>query len=254
MVDAATLSVMLRSRGLDSTTRDMRNMRREIGSTGGSAKSSALNFKAMALQITAVVAATAGIVAIGKAMINAASDAEEMRNKFDATFGVSAVNARNELKKFGVEVGRGSIGLQTMAADVGAVLKSAGLMETQTASLSVELVKLATDVASFTNAQDKDVILAFTRALTGEREALKTYGISILEAEVKAKAFELGIELVGGVLSSTDKALVTYQLLLDKTTDSQGDAAATAESFANKTKALQGQMESLTHDEMASKA
>ena len=83
--DAATLSVMLRSRGLDSTTRDMRNMRREIGSTGGSAKSSALNFKAMALQITAVAAVTATVGAVGMKLINAASAAEEMRNKFDAS-------------------------------------------------------------------------------------------------------------------------------------------------------------------------
>ena len=33
MVDAATLSVMLRSWGLGATTRDMRNMRQEITGT-----------------------------------------------------------------------------------------------------------------------------------------------------------------------------------------------------------------------------
>ena len=44
-----------------------------------------MNFKAMALQITAVAAVTATVGAVGMKLINAASAAEEMRNKFDAS-------------------------------------------------------------------------------------------------------------------------------------------------------------------------
>jgi hypothetical protein len=53
------------------------------------------------------------------------------------------------------------------------------------------MIKLAIDVASFNNVSDDQAINAFTKALTGEREALKSLGIVISEPDVKAKALEL---------------------------------------------------------------
>lgn len=59
--------------------------------------------------------------------------------------------------------------------------------------LSVSLTKLAIDVASFNNASDEQAVHAFTSALTGEREALKSLGIVISEQDVLNKAYSLGL-------------------------------------------------------------
>jgi hypothetical protein len=57
--------------------------------------------------------------------------------------------------------------------------------------LSVALTQLAIDVASFNNVSDEQAVRAFTSALTGEREALKSLGIVIQEADVKQEALNL---------------------------------------------------------------
>ena len=203
-------------------------------------------FSATALKVGAALTAMAAAAAFaGFKLVLLASDAEETANKFDATFGVAAAAAREELNEFAQTVGRGRNELQRMAADSGAVLKSLGFTEQVAADLSVSMTKLATDVASFTNANDADVIRSFTRALSGERESLKTYGIAISEANVKAKAYELGIAKQGEELTFQMKALATYNLLLEKTTDSQDDAEKTAGGFANQQRRLKGIMEDL---------
>jgi hypothetical protein len=53
------------------------------------------------------------------------------------------------------------------------------------------MIKLAIDVASFNNVSDDQAINAFTKALTGERESLKSLGIVINETDVKKKAYTL---------------------------------------------------------------
>jgi hypothetical protein len=50
---------------------------------------------------------------------------------------------------------------------------------------------LAIDVASFNNVSDDQAVKAFTSALSGEREALKSLGIVISEADVQNKVYSL---------------------------------------------------------------
>ena len=51
---------------------------------------------------------------------------------------------------------------------------------------------------------------AFRSALVGEREALKTYGIAITEAEVQTKAFEMTGKTSADELTRQEKALSNY--------------------------------------------
>ncbi len=107
------------------------------------------------------------------------------------------------------------------------------------------MVQLALDVASFNNRQDEDVIRAFTSAITGERESLKTLGIVITEADVKTEAYTSGLARQGAELSKTAKAQATINLLFKNSTDAQGDLIRTQDSFANKSKALQATLKDL---------
>ena len=73
---------------------------------------------------------------------------------------------------------------------------------------------------------------AFQSAIVGEREALKTYGIAISEAEVQTKAFEMTGKSSVDALTRQEKALATTELLFQKASVQIGNAEREADGFA----------------------
>lgn len=193
----------------------------------------------------AMAAMGAALGALGVSSIKAAADAEEAASKFAITFGPAAVAVGKSMDEFARAVGRSRFELREMAADTGSVVRALGFQEDAAGELSSDLVKLAVDVGSFQNVQQAQVIRAFTSALTGERESLKTLGIVINEAQVQAKAFALGLGETASELTTAEKAQATYQLLLERTVIMQGDAARTAGSFTNQTIQLRSMLKDL---------
>jgi hypothetical protein len=108
------------------------------------------------------------------------------------------------------------------------VLAPLGLAQQDVDQLSLNLTRLAVDVASFNNVSDEQAVNAFTSALTGEREALKTLGIVINDTDVKNEAMRLGFTKNGENFSKQQVAIATYSLLLKNTANAQGDAERTA--------------------------
>jgi len=183
-----------------------------------------------------VAAAMAGI---GIASIKAASDAEEIQGKFDVVFRGVADDVEKWAERFGNDVGRSTTTLKEFTSGIGDVLKPMGLQTEAAAEMSQQMTELALDVASFNNRQDADVIRAFTSALTGERESLKTLGIVITEADVKTEAYTAGLTKQGEELDKTAKAQATMNLLFKNSVDAQGDLIRTGGSVANQLKKLQ---------------
>lgn len=189
---------------------------------------------------------TAPIAFFGASMIKAASDAEETQSKFDTVFRGMEDTTNDWAESFAQDVGRSRQEIKAFTAGIADVLKPMGLQTAAAASMSKEMVKLALDVASFNNRQDTDVIRAFTSALTGERESLKTLGIVITEADVKQEAYQAGLAEVGSELTKTAKAQATMNLLFKNSKDAQGDLIRTGESFANQSKRLKGELANLS--------
>ena len=183
-----------------------------------------------ALGLLKFALAGVAVFGFGKA-IKAAADAEEAASKFDVVFGNAAKNVGSEMDTFARKVGRSRTEMRSLTGDTGDVVKALGFSEEQSANLSVALTKLAVDTASFKNRQEPDVIRAFTAALTGERESLKTLGVVINEAQVQAKAFQMGLAQTKGDLTTSAKALATYEVLVERLADAQGDAERTSMSF-----------------------
>jgi len=180
-----------------------------------------------------------------KSFINVASEAEETQAKFNTVFKGIESDVNKWADEFANSVGRANKDIKSFTAGLSDVLKPMGLSTKQASEMSKEMVQLALDVASFNNRQDADVIRAFTSALTGERESLKTLGIVISEADVQQEAYNSGLARVGETLSKTAKAQATMNLLFKNSKDAQGDLLRTSDSFANKTKALSAQITNL---------
>jgi phage-related protein len=191
--------------------------------------------------------ASIAAVTLGKDLVNLGSDANEARSAFETTFGESVPKLSGFVDEFANKAGLAAFELEGLLTQSGAILQGIEFTGEASADLSTKLATLAGDVASFSNVQGgaEPVMQAFTKALLGERESLKTYGIAIMEADVQTKAFEMTGKSSAKELTKQEKALATYELLLEKTTVQQGDLNRTQESFANKSRAAQAKLKDL---------
>lgn len=179
------------------------------------------------------------IVWFTKQLFSLWSDLTEVSSKFDVVFKWSE-KVKQEFQNMADATNRSNLDLITFWSSIGNVLAPMWLAQEEVDGLSVGLTKLAIDVASFQNASDEQAVHAFTSALTWERESLKSLGIVISEADVQNKAYSLWLATQGAELTKAQKALSTYQLLIENTANAHGDAIRTADSFANQLKGLRG--------------
>ena len=206
------------------------------------------------LQKTAIagglIFASKQFIDFSKSAVNAAVSAEEAAAAFGTTFGTAAERATRFLEGFaniaGLTVGEA----QQLTATLGAVAQGIGFTQEESADLSIELTKIAADVASFSNisAGAEPVLNAFRSALVGEREALKTYGIAITESEVQTRAFEQTTKRTVEQLTRQDKALATLSLIQDKAAVQIGDLSRTSESFANQSRAVAAELRQIREE------
>ena len=208
--------------------------------TGGIAR---FGTKASIAVGVAVAAFTALGYVVGRVMrrlITEASDAAEMYSKFQVVFGQFAEGVAARLDMMARAVGRSRWELIQMAATVQDTFVPLGFARNVAAELSQAVTQLAVDVASFNNIADSEVIRDFTSALVGNHEAVRKYGVIITMARLEQELFNLGVE--GGLKAATEqqKVLARLSILFNDTKDAQGDAARTANSWANVMRGLAG--------------
>lgn len=189
----------------------------------------------------ATILATRGVLATAKF----GSAIEEMEAKASAVFQQFLPRVRSELDAFGQAAGRSTHMLLEMATSVQDLLVPLGFARGDAARLSVDLVELASDVASFNNMADTDVLNNFRSGLVGNHEVLYRFGVVINEAALKAELFRMGITKSIDEVTAAEKAQARLNLILAGTTDAQGDAIRTARSLANETKGLKREFDIL---------
>lgn len=216
-----------------------------VGAVGGLSKG-ILGLKSPLTQISRLLlgsAGTAGIVYGMNMLAKASSDSEEALSKFNVVFGES----RDEVKKWAYEyanaVGRSQKETIEWLSGLQDTFVPLGFARDRAADLSKELVKLAVDVASFSNASDPEVINSFTSALVGNHEAVRKYGILITESSLQQRAFQEGIKKNYNELTNLEKVQLRYNIIMDSTKDAQGDAIRTADSYANQVKRTKAELE-----------
>lgn len=191
----------------------------------------------------AVKAAAAGLEALVGGTLQAiglASDLAEAQNKTNVVFGAASGPIEELARTASSSLGQTREQVLGLAGTFGNLLTSMGLSQGASAGMSADLVRLASDLASFNNI-DPGVALDKLRAgLSGETEPLKSLGINLNDASLKAKAFELGlISSVKEGLSPAAKAQAAYVLMLEQSKNAQGDFARTATGLANSGRIVQ---------------
>ena len=186
-------------------------------------------------------------VTVGKDMVDLASQAKEAEAAFEATFGEAIPQFGGFIEDFSKKAGLAEFELQDLLKTTGMVLQGIDMSAEASVGFSQNLATLAGDVAAFNNVQGgtQPVLEAMTKALLGERESLKSYGIAISEAEVQAQAFANTGKSVASELTKQEKAQATLELITKKSAVTQGYLNAEQDSFATKSKQAQAKIKEL---------
>jgi hypothetical protein len=190
---------------------------------------------------------TLPIVGIGAAALKAASDSEEAFSKFATVFGDVSAESEKVANNLAQNFGLSSTKARELLGDTGDLLSGFGFTGESALDLSKQVNELAVDLASFTNFSGgaEGASAALTKALLGEREGVKSLGISILEADVKAKVLE---NTQKGLTFETErqaKAYATLQLAQAQSKNAIGDYARTNQGFANQMRLLGSRLNDL---------
>ena len=187
-------------------------------------------------------AAAAAIAAIGTKSILAAGDAEEIRNKYEAVF--KDMSARSELwaEMFSMTVGRSTLDTLEYLSTFQDTFVPLGFDRAEAALLSEHLTELAVDLASFNNENDTDAIASLQSALVGNHETMRRYGVVITQTTLDQELMNMGIKRGITAATEQEKVMARLNIITNSTADAQGDAARTADSFANQMRALKGNL------------
>ena len=193
--------------------------------------------------VNAIGSALGGVIDYASEAVQAGSDLNETLSKSDVVFGKAA----DGVERFGSTAAE-SFGLSKRAAieaaaSFGNVFTGVDIGQEKAASMSQTLVKLAGDLASFNNIDPTEALEKLRSGLAGEAEPLRSVGVFLTEAQVKAKAMKLGLADAHGELTEGAKILARYQLILEQTKTAQGDFARTSEGVANTERKLNAEME-----------
>lgn len=230
--------------GLNELDAKLKGVETKGSSTGGSLFSGFSKAAVgIGIAVTAVTALGAGI----NKTIGIASDFQEANSKLLTVYkgmNSEARAAREELvNSYNLSI-RGSTKL---LANTGAVVQGMGLQRKESLKLSADTIKLAADLASFSNYAGgaEGATEALTAAYVGERERLKSLGIVITEADVKQKLFDKGQQKLTGNALKTARAQATYELAVEKAGVAVGDLSRTQDSYANTQRKLENQVDDL---------
>jgi len=184
------------------------------------------------------------IMAFAKDTVMAASNMAESLSKVRVVFGEGAAAVEAWGKTAADSMGISNQAALEAAGTYGNLFQAFGLGQGQAQDMSMSLVQLAGDMASFNNTSIDDAITALRSGLSGETEPLKKFGVAMNEARLKTEALSLGlIKSTSEALTPAAKAQAAYALIMKDTALAQGDYARTADGTANTMKTLQAKME-----------
>lgn len=177
--------------------------------------------------------------------ITLASDLTEVQNVVDTTFGDGAEQIYSWSEAAAESFGMSSLAAQQYNGTMGAMLKSMGLTDDKVKEMSMDMVGLAGDMASFYNIDIERAFEKIRAGISGETEPLKQLGINMSVANLEAYALSQGIETAYKNMTEAEKATLRYNYLMSVTADAQGDFAKTSDSFANQQRIIELQTQNL---------
>lgn len=230
------------SRGIKKVESDARQSSTKIGKYFGDVSR---EIGSSFTKIAAGAAVGSAVFSFLKSSVTAASDLNETTSKTATVFGDASGQVLKFASTAATSLGQSTQQAEEAVATFGNLLEGLKIAPKLAASMSIELDKLASDFASFHNANPADVIEALTAAFRGEFDPVQKFVPTINAATVQLEALKETGKQNAAALTLQEKGLATYNILLKGAGPALGDFARTSGGAANQGRILAAQFENL---------
>ena len=180
-----------------------------------------------------------------KEAINISSDLTEVQNVIDVTFGDFKSKIEDLASVSIPELGMSELTVKEIGSRFQAMGTAMGFTQGKMADMSVELTRLAGDMASFYNVEQEAVGEDLEAIFTGQTKPLRQYGLDLTEATLQEWAMKQGIDANINSMSQAEKTMLRYQYVMANTGAAQGDFIRTADTWANQVRVLKENFKAL---------
>lgn len=243
-LDLALQSDSFRKQLQQTVNRAVRNTNQQLGRVGsaGSALSGAFGKLG---KIIAGAFAVSKITAFGKECLSLGSDLAEVQNVVDVTFGSLSDSVDKFSKNAAKQFGLSETMAKKYAGTYGSMAEAFGFTQKQALDMSEALTGLTGDVASFYNISQDEAYTKLKSVFSGETETLKDLGVVMTQNALDAYALSNGFGKTTAEMSEAEKVSLRYAFVQEKLANAQGDYARTSDGWANSTRTLALQFDTL---------
>lgn len=185
------------------------------------------------------------IVEFGKEAVGLASDLQEVQNVVDTAFGDMANQceefAKSSIKSFGMS----ELKAKQFSSTYMAMGKGSGLEAQKAADMALGATARIGDIASFYNKSFEEADTMMKSIWTGETESLKRIGVVMTEVNLQQHAHTQGIKKSYSEMTQAEKIALRYSYVMEQTALAQGDFEKTSGSWANQTRILKENFDSI---------
>ncbi len=185
------------------------------------------------------------LVDFGKQCIELGSDLQEVQNVVDVTFPKMSSQVDKFSKSAAASFGLSETMAKKFTGTFGSMAKAFGFSEEQAYAMGTTLTGLAGDVASFYNISQDEAYTKLKSVFSGETETLKDLGVVMTQTALDAYALENGFGKTTKSMSEAEKVALRYAFVQDRLSAAVGDFTRTSDGWANQTRLLKLQFDSL---------
>ena len=177
-------------------------------------------------------AAVGGLLALGKAAADSASDQQQAMGALDSVYGPAAAGVKAFAKTAATAVGLSATAYANASAAMGASLKSLGFDQGKAAEASAKMISLGADLAATFGGTAADAVDALGATLRGEYDSSEKYGLGLSAATVQAELAARGQDKLTGTALAAAKAQATLDIATKNAAGSTGQFAREANTAA----------------------
>jgi hypothetical protein len=138
--------------------------------------------------------------------------------------------------------------MRGMAAGIQDMLVPMGLARDEAAQMSVDMIELAGDLASFNNVPTTRMLEAMQSALAGSSEPMRRFGVDTRVTRLEQIALRDGLIASGEEMDNAARAAATMTAIIEDSSDASGDAGRTFDSTANQLRRMRRNFKQLQED------
>jgi len=173
----------------------------------------------------------------------AAKDLGESVNAVNVSFGSSSKQILDWGKNNAASFGLSQRAFNQAVVPMGAILKNTGIDMGTVSDKTISLTERAADMASVFNVDVSEALDAIQAGLRGEADPLERFGVGLSAAAVEAKALADTGKQSADALTEQEKMLARVALIMEQTSQVQGDFANTSDDAANAQRIATAEME-----------